>query len=721
MGLIPFFNGLLGCYAVMESKNEACGRCGASLVVAGAGFCHACGAPARPARADPRAYTPRHLVEKILVSRSALEGERKIVTVLFADVKESMALAEHVDPETWHGILDRFFAILADGVHRFEGTINQFTGDGIMALFGAPLAHEDHAQRACLAALGLQDDLRRYANELRLERGLNFSVRMGISSGMVVVGKIGDDLRMDYTAQGHTVGLAARMQQIAEAGRVYLTGETAELVEGELELSDLGSMQLKGASEPVRVYVLEGIGPAATRLDRSRARGLARLVGRDEELAALASALEKAKRGQAQVVGVVGPAGVGKSRLCSEFLSRCRADGAVVHEVHCSSHAAAPLATAIDLVRRLLDVGPDDGDRKAREKIAGRLMLLDPMFDEALPSIFAILGVAEAEHPVPLEPEARLRRTSNLLRHLVQMHGGSATTVLAIDDAHSIDAESSAVIADLVELCSGVRFLLLANFRPEHRTAWLDAAHCHRLPLAPLGDDACEDLLDEWLGGDASLAELRSRVRERAQGNPFFLEELIRSCAAAGVVAGGRGAYVLARPLAEPDLPVTVQAVLASRIDRMDEHEKRLLQVAAAIGKEFSLPVLRRVLELCGDEQIGGIDASLRALVRERLVTTGGRGVDIDYAFEHPLTHEVAYQSQLGEARARLHAAVASALEELCADRLGSQAERIAAHWEAAGRRGQALRWRRRAALRVTSIQLGHRGTRFAAGRKESE
>jgi class 3 adenylate cyclase len=696
----------------------ACGRCAEALVT-GASFCHRCGAPARPASAtaDPRSYTPRHLAEKILVSRSALEGERKVVTVLFADVKESMALAERIDAENWHRVLDRFFAILAEGVHRFEGTINQFTGDGIMALFGAPIAHEDHAQRACLAALHLQHELRRYANELRLERGLNFSVRMGISSGMVVVGKIGDDLRMDYTAQGHTVGLAARMQHIAEAGRVYLTRETAELVEGELDLADLGAMAVKGAQEPVRVYVLEGVGRASTRLDRARARGLSRLVGRDEELALLESALARAKRGQGQVVGVVGAAGVGKSRLCSEFLARCRGEGVVVHEVHCTAHAASmPLGTAVELLRRLLDVGAEDGDQRAREKIAGRLLLLDPMFEEALPSIFTLMGVADARHDAPaLEPDARLRKTSNLLRRLLQMHGGSAATVLLIDDAHWIDAESSAVVADLVDLFRGAPILLLANLRSEHRSPWIDAAHCHRLPLAPLDDEACDDLLNEWLGEDASLADLRARVRERARGNPFFIEELIRSLAAAGIVSGTRGAYRLGRPLVEPDLPVTVQAVLAARIDRLEERDKRVLEVAAAIGKEFSLPVLRRVLELSDEDDAGDVETSLRLLVRERFISTGARTVDVDYVFEHPLTQEVAYQSQLAERRALLHACVARSLEELCADRLGSQAERIAAHWEAAGRRGEAVRWRRRAALRVTSIQLGRRNARLSS------
>src|SRR5436309_1165108 len=298
-------------------------------------FCEACGQPvaSRP-RGDRRSYTPPHLAEKILASRSRLEGERKQVTVLFADVKGSMELAEQVDPEAWHHILDRFFAILAEGVHRFEGTINQFTGDGIMALFGAPIAHEDHAQRACHAALHLSEALSRYAAGLRRTEGLNFAVRMGLNSGEVVVGKIGDDLRMDYTAQGHTVGLAARMEQLAEPGKIYLTEHSAALVSGFFRLRDLGRFTVKGVRNPLRVFELEGVGALRTRLDLSRARGFSRFVGRDDEMATLESVLAHALAGSAEVVGVVAEPGVGKSRLVYEFAQRCRARGVAVHEAH---------------------------------------------------------------------------------------------------------------------------------------------------------------------------------------------------------------------------------------------------------------------------------------------------------------------------------------------------------------------------------------------------
>jgi class 3 adenylate cyclase len=327
-----------------------CNGCGAKLVVTcascgatpppGSRFCNGCGATlgaapanAPPARA-PRDYTPKHLADKILTSRSALEGERKQVTVVFADVKGSMELAEQLDPEEWHRILERFFEILTEGVHRFEGTVNQYTGDGIMALFGAPIAHEDHAQRACYAALHLRGELRRYADELRVSRGLNLVVRMGLNSGDVVVGKIGDDLRMDYTAQGHTVGLAQRMESIAESGQAFVTANTARLVEGYFELRDLGTTPVKGSRDPVRVYALEGVGAHRTRLDLSRARGFSKFVGRASDMATLEAALERGSAGRGAVVGVVAEAGTGKSRLCFEFLERCRARGLPVYEAH---------------------------------------------------------------------------------------------------------------------------------------------------------------------------------------------------------------------------------------------------------------------------------------------------------------------------------------------------------------------------------------------------
>jgi class 3 adenylate cyclase len=342
-----------------------------------------------PPERDPRDYTPKHLADKILTSRSALEGERKQVTVLFADVKGSMELAEQVDPEEWHRILDGFFQVLADGVHRFEGTVNQYLGDGIMALFGAPIAHEDHAQRACYAALWLRDELRRHAHELRREHGFDFQTRIGLNSGEVIVGKIGDDLRMDYTAQGHTANLAQRMEQLAEAGRIYVSAETASLIEGYFDLEDLGEFTVKGAPAPMRVWELRDVGALRTRLDVSRARGFSRFVGRADEMTTLEMALHRAMEADGQVLGVVGEAGVGKSRLCLEFVERCRAQGIRILEAHCPAHGkTVPLLPILELLRNSFGIAAQDGDQAAREKIAGRLVLLDEAFRDVLPLVF---------------------------------------------------------------------------------------------------------------------------------------------------------------------------------------------------------------------------------------------------------------------------------------------------------------------------------------------
>jgi class 3 adenylate cyclase len=405
------------CGSENRDGRKFCAECGATLSLAcavcgsanqpGERFCGECGKPlAAAAKAstqrDPLSYTPKHLAEKILTSRSALEGERKQVTVLFADVKGSMDLAERVDPEEWHKIMDLFFKILSDGVHRLEGTVNQYTGDGIMALFGAPIAHEDHAQRACYAALHLQQELRRYADQLRLEHGFNFSVRMGLNSGEVVVGKIGDDLRMDYTAQGHTVGLAARMEQIAEASKVLLTGHMAKLVSGYFQLRDLGETRVKGLGDPLHVFELEGVGRVRSRLDVSRARGFTKFVGRQSEMAALEAALEHASSGNAQVVGVVAEAGTGKSRLCYEFAERCRVRGIKVYEAHGLSHGKAiPLLPVLESLRSYFGITEQDTAQETRDKIAGRMLLLDETLADGLPLVFDFLGVPDPERPSP--------------------------------------------------------------------------------------------------------------------------------------------------------------------------------------------------------------------------------------------------------------------------------------------------------------------------------
>ena len=661
---------------------------------------------------SPTTYTPRHLAEKILTSRAALEGERKQVTVLFADVKGSMDLAEQADPEVFHHVMERFAALLAEGVHRFEGTVTQFTGDGIMALFGAPIAHEDHARRACHAALSLVEEIRRYARRLRLEQGLSFSVRMGLNSGEVVVGSIGDDLRMDYTAQGPTVGLAQRMEQLAEPGKVYLSEHSARLVSGYFRLEELGRFAVKGVRAPVRVYELAGVGPLRTPLERSRARGFSRFVGREEETAALEAALGQAVDGAGVVIGVVAEAGVGKSRLCHEFAERARARGVAVHAAACVPHGKMlPFLPVVELLRSYFGIADTDREEEARRKIAGTILLLDAALTEALPLLFDFLGVpdplqerrggpdrrrgARSERRLlRMDPEARQRRLVALFRRLVDLRSRQAPMVVLVEDLHWIDEASEALLAALVEALPGRRALLLVNFRPEYRAGWTQAAPFAPLVLRPLGPEAVTALLEDLLGRDPSVATLADGIRGRTAGNAFFIEEVVQALVEAGNLTGAHGAYRLARPVDDLAVPPSVQALLAARIDRLPEREKALLQTAAVIGKEFAEPVLRRVSELPEVEVEEGVHNLIAAgMVDEEELHPRG-----EYTFRHPLTHEVAYRSQLAERRARTHAAVARAFVELDPHRLEERAALLAHHWEAAGERLEAARWRRRAA-----------------------
>jgi adenylate cyclase len=616
--------------------------------------------------------------------------------VLFADVKGSMDLAEQVDPEEWHKIMDRFFAILSEGVHRFEGTINQYTGDGIMALFGAPIAHEDHAQRACYAALHLENELRRYAEELKRTRGLSFSVRMGLNSGEVVVGRIGDDLRMDYTAQGQTVGLAARMEQLATPGCTYLTEHTAKLVPGFFQLRDLGLFEVKGIRDPVRAHELEGVGRVRTRLDVSRTRGFTRFVGRQSEMAALEAALEKAIAGNAQVVGVVAEAGTGKSRLCYEFAERCRAREIPVYEAHGVAHGkAVPLLPMLEFFRSYFGISDQDTPRAARDKIAGRMVLLDETLTEGLPLMFDFLGVPDPERPnPPSEPEARQRGFFDMIRRLARARSAREPAVVLFEDLHWFDRASEEFVESVVEIAPGNRTLVLVNFRPEYHAAWMQRSYYQQLPLLPLGPDATKELLVDLLGTDSTLRRLTELIRERTGGNPFFIEEIVQSLQETGALVETRGAYRLDKPLEDIGVPATVQSVLAARIDRLPEREKQLLQTASVIGKTFSEPILRRV----GALNDADVSAALHVLTKAEFLYQQALYPESEYAFKHPLTQEVAYRSQLAERRARVHGGVARAIEELESSPLGERAVLLSYHWEHAGEAREAAKWHRRAA-----------------------
>ena len=666
----------------------------------------------------PVRETPKHLADKIRQSKAAVEGERKQVTVLFADVKGSMELAEQLDAEAFSRIMSRFFGILTEGVERFEGFVDKFTGDGIMALFGAPIAHEDHAQRACYAALYLRDRVRRYADELRVSSSVNFSVRIGVNSGEVVVGTIGDDLRMDYTAQGHTVGLAQRMEQLAPADGIAMSQHTQKHVDGFFTLRPLGPVQIKGAREPIGVFVLEDVGRHRTRLDTSRARGLSRFVGRRDEMAALETALNHAITGTGRVAAVVGEPGVGKSRICAEFIERCRARGLAVYEAHCPAHGKSiPYLPLLELLRNLFGITEQDGPREARQKIAGELALLDDGFAEDRALVLDFLGVADPkEPPLQLEPAVMQRRLFTFLRRLIQLRTAAEPIVILIDDLHWIDPGSDAFVAQIVEAVSATHTFLLANFRPEYHADWLHKSWVLQLPMMPLGANALTELVRDWVGTAPSVAKLPALIGARSGGNPFFSEEIVLSLLDTGRLTGTRGAYELVGSLDTLDVPATVQAVLAARIDRLGEREKLVLYAAAVIGLEFPRPLLEVVCETKGP----ALDAALVALLAAEIAHERSIYPIAEYAFKHPLTHEVALRAQLSAPRQARHRAVAEAIEAAGPDRLDELAGLLAHHWTEAGDALRAAQWHVRAARRIRLTDLAASRRHWMQARQKS-
>lgn len=688
------------------AASRFCNNCGSALPLAcaqcahhnpaTARFCNQCGHDlSAPKQADARApgsYTPRHLSERILTSRSALQGERKRVTVLFADVKGSTEIAEAVGDEEWHEILDRFFAILSHGVHRYEGTVNQYTGDGIMALFGAPIAHEDHALRACKAALDMQAELRRYADELRISKGLNLSVRTGINSGEVVVGKIGDDLRMDYTAKGQTVNLAARMEQIAEPGRIYLTSYTASQIAGYVRLRDLGGLPIKGLSEPVKVFELEGHGAAKTRLDVSRARGLSHLVGRTRELEQLEQALQQALAGQGRSIAVVGDGGIGKSRLCYELLERARTRNIAVYSATGVPYAnAVPLYPVLGLLRSFFAIEEQDSAIEQRRKIAGTLALMGHDCRESLQLLFEYLDVAEADATPSAVPAEQ--RQQHLFEMICETLPGQ-TSIILIEDLHWADAASEAFVQALSQAISNSRSLLVLNYRPDYQDAWLAGQAHQRIALQALGTAEVAQLIDQLLGPEAALGAARAQLCKQAAGNPFFVEEAVRSLAEQGYLSGSSGAYQPGRTLDSVVIPDSVQGLLAARIDRLEDADKDVLAHAAVIGKSFSATRLQQLMSI-PDE---ALTRSLQTLQYGDFIQPAE--CPQDYDFYHPLTQEVAYRSQLRERRADIHARLAQTIEaELDGREHDERSVLLAHHWERAGDHAKATQWQLQAAL----------------------
>jgi class 3 adenylate cyclase/tetratricopeptide (TPR) repeat protein len=626
----------------------------------------------------PLAYTPAHLAEKILLSRSALEGERKQVTVLFADLKGSMELLADRDPEEARQLLDPVLERMIEAVHRYEGTVNQVMGDGIMALFGAPIAHEDHAVRACYAALCMQETVTRYGDEMQRSHGVPVQIRVGLNAGAVVVRAIDSSLHMDYTAVGQTTHLAARLEQMAKPGSVLTTGETLRLVEGFVQVKALGPASVKGLADPVEVFELVGAASTRTRLQAFAARGLTRFVGRQTEIEALRQALERAGISHGQIVAVIGEPGVGKTRLFYEFTRSHHTHSWLQLESSSVSYGKATAYLPVrDLLKAYFQIDDRDDGRKIREKLTGKLLTLDATLGPTLPAFLALLDVPlEDRHWQALDPAQLRQRTLEAIKGLLLRESQVQPLLLVFENLHWIDAETQAMLDSLIESLPTARLLLFVNYRPEYQHGWGNKTYYTQLRLDPLPPASAEELLQALLGDDLSLVPLKRLLIERTEGNPFFLEESVRALVETGVLVGERGAYRPLQPLGSLQVPATVQAVLAARIDRLPPEEKRLLQTAAVIGTEVPFALLQAIVELCEEE----LRRALGHLQAAEFLYETSLFPELEYTFKHALTHEVAYGSLLQERRRALHTSIVEAIERLYADRLPEQAERLAQH-----------------------------------------
>jgi len=663
---------------LIDSQRLAIDEQGTVLVWTGA-----TAAPPAPAAlpapaAAPLGYTPPYLAEKILTSRRALEGERKQVTVLFADLKGSMELLADRDPEEARQPLDPVLERLMAAVHRYEGTVNQVMGDGIMALFGAPMAHEDHAVRACYAALHMQAAIGQYAEALRRQQGLDVQIRVGLNSGEVVVRAIGNDLHMDYTAIGQTTHLAARLEQLARPGTTLLTADTLRLVEGYVEVTPLGPVPVKGLPEPVAVYELLRAGPVRSRLQAAVARGLTRFVGRDTELEHLRQALTRAGAGQGQVVAGVGEAGVGKSRLFYEFTRSHHTHDWLLLASHSVSYGkATAYLPVLDLLKGYFQIDPQDDVRRRREKVTGKLLTLDRALEPTLPALLALLEVpVEDPQWQAFDPPQRRRRTLEAIKHLLLHESQVQPLCLVFEDLHWIDAETQALLDNLVESLPTARLLLLVNYRPEYQHGWGSKTSYTQLRLDPLPPASADAFLQALLGSDPGFDSLKQLLIARTQGNPFFLEESVRTLVETEVLVGERGVYRLARPQEGLQVPATVQAVLAARIDRLPPEDKRLLQTAAVIGTEVPWPLLQAI----ADEPDEALHRGLAHLQAAEFLYETSLFPERAYTFKHALTHEVAYGGLLRERQRLLHGRIVVAMEQHGADQLADQVERLAHH-----------------------------------------
>jgi len=667
-----------GCGAPMEAQ---CASCGA-LSRAGARFCDGCGAAfstQRPSSVKSgHAPDDRVRVTPEQTETSALEGERKTVTALFADIKGSTELMADLDPEEASAVIDPALKLMIDAVHRYDGYVVQSTGDGVFALFGAPLAHEDHPQRALYAALRMQEELERYSAKVVAEGSSPIQGRVGINTGEVVVRSIETGAgQTEYTPIGHTTNLASRMQTAAPVGAIAISENTRKLCEGYFFLKALGATKVKGVSEPVNVYEVTGLGPLRTRLQRSAGRGLTKFVGREREMEELKHAGEQARSGRGQIVAAMAEPGVGKSRLYFEFKATSQSGWMVLETFSVSHGKASAYLPVLDLLHGYFKIAGEDDNRTRREKVAGRIAILDRSLEDTLPYLFNLLGIVEGENPLlQMDAQIKKRRTLEAIKRILLRESLNQPLMVIFEDLHWIDEATQELLNLLAESLGTAKLLLLVNYRPEYSHKWNSKTYYTQLRLDPLGKESADEMLIALLGGGDDLLPLKRLITERTQGTPFFMEEMVQALFEDGVLQRN-GETHLTMPLAELKIPHTVQGILAARIDRLPADAKELLQTLAVLGREFPSGLVRAVTRKSDDD----LNRMLADLQLAEFIYEQPAVGETEYIFKHALTQEVAYNSVLLERRRQLHDRTAAALETLYTNSLEEHLAELAHHY----------------------------------------
>ena len=667
------------CGSKVENRCSSCN----TVNPADAKFCRKCG-EALGAGAPASALSPAAVAKTIPVeitherqTAESLDGERKTVTALFADIKGSTELMRDLDPEEARAIVDPVLHLMMAAVHRYGGYVAQSTGDGIFAMFGAPIAHEDHPQRALHAALAMQEELRRYADRLRAEGKILVEARVGVNTGEVVVRTIETGGHTEYTPVGHVPNLAARMQTAAPDGSIAASEATQRLCEGYFEFRALGPTEVKGLNAPVEVYEVVRAGALRTHFQLSARRGLTRFVGREREMAALAGALEHARAGHGQIVAAVGEAGAGKSRLMYEFKATLPGEYKLLEAYSVSHGKASAWLPVIELLKGYFEIADEDDDSRRSEKVEAKTRALDPALADTLPYILSLLGVAGASAQLAvMDGRIKRRRTLEALKRIIIRESLKQPLVAIFEDLHWIDAETQELLDLLVDDVASARILMLVNYRPEYHHEWGNRTCYTQLRLDPLGGQSADEMLHALLGGDASLQSLKRLIIEKTQGNPFFIEEIVRALVEQGVLVRN-GATRLTKPLTEIHVPPTVHGILASRIDALPASQKGLLQTLAVIGKDFPLNLVRDLTGSPDDR----LEPMLKGLQAGEFIYEQPALGEAEYTFKHALTQEVAYNSVLMERRRLLHERTGEAIEALFKERIDDHLAELAHHY----------------------------------------